>query len=60
VGERLTLAVKPQWVPYKLEETIEKFCSGLILDHGRLRIGGPRENHLQLMVGRDRKNNLFP
>jgi hypothetical protein len=24
----LTLAVKPQWVRYKLDETIEKPCSG--------------------------------
>jgi hypothetical protein len=26
----LTLAVKPQWVRYKLEETIEKSCSDFL------------------------------
>jgi hypothetical protein len=26
----LTLAVKPQWVRYKLEETIEQFCSDFL------------------------------
>jgi hypothetical protein len=31
----LTLAVKPQWVHYKLEETIEKSCSGLLASHQR-------------------------
>jgi hypothetical protein len=27
LGEMLTLAVKPQWVCYKLDETIEQPCS---------------------------------
>jgi hypothetical protein len=27
VGAMLTLAVKPQWVHYKLDETIEQSCS---------------------------------
>jgi hypothetical protein len=35
VGELLTLVVKPQWVCYKLEETIEKYCSGLLASHQR-------------------------
>jgi hypothetical protein len=26
----LTLAVKPQWVCYKLDETIEQFCSDFL------------------------------
>jgi hypothetical protein len=26
----LTLAVKPQWVRYKLDETIELFCSNFL------------------------------
>jgi hypothetical protein len=31
----LTLAVKPQWVCYKLEETIEKPYSDLLASHQR-------------------------
>jgi hypothetical protein len=31
----LTLVVKPQWVRYKLEEIIEKSCSGLLASHQR-------------------------
>jgi hypothetical protein len=31
----LTLAVKPQWVCYKLDETIEKHCSNLLASHQR-------------------------
>jgi hypothetical protein len=31
----LTLTVKPQWVHYKLEETIKKSCSGLLTSHQR-------------------------
>jgi hypothetical protein len=27
--------VKPQWVRYKLDETIEKPCSGLLASHQR-------------------------
>jgi hypothetical protein len=30
VGAMLTLAVKPQWVRYKLEETIEQSCSDFL------------------------------
>jgi hypothetical protein len=30
VGAMLTLAVKPQWVRNKLEETIEQFCSDFL------------------------------
>jgi hypothetical protein len=29
----LTLAMKPQWVRYKLEKTIEKPCSDLLTSH---------------------------
>ena len=29
-GEMLTLAVKPQWVCYKLDETIEQSCSDFL------------------------------
>jgi hypothetical protein len=30
VGVMLTLAVKPQWVRYKLDETIEQSCSDFL------------------------------
>jgi hypothetical protein len=30
VGAMLTLAVKPQWVRYKLDETIEQSCSDFL------------------------------
>jgi hypothetical protein len=35
VGAMLTSAVKPQWVRYKLDETIEKSCSDLLTIHQR-------------------------
>jgi hypothetical protein len=31
----LTLIVKPQWIHYKLDETIEKPCSDLLAIHHR-------------------------
>jgi hypothetical protein len=43
VGEMLTPVVKPQWVRYKLEETIEKFCSDLVAIHQRRCIFGKME-----------------
>jgi hypothetical protein len=39
----LTLAVKPQWVRYKLDETIEKSCSDLLAVHQRQCIFGKME-----------------
>jgi hypothetical protein len=30
VGAMLTLALKPQWVHYKLDETIEQSCSDFL------------------------------
>jgi hypothetical protein len=35
VGVMLTLVVKPQWVRYKLDETIEKPCIDLLASHQR-------------------------
>jgi hypothetical protein len=43
VGAMLTLAVKPQWVRYKLDETIEKSCSDLLAIHQRQCIFGKME-----------------
>jgi hypothetical protein len=31
----LTLVVKPQWVRYKVDETIQKSCSDLLAIHQR-------------------------
>ncbi len=39
----LTLAVKPQWVRYKLDETIEKSCSDLLAIHHRKYMHGGME-----------------
>jgi hypothetical protein len=39
----LTLAVKPQWVRYKLDKTIEKSCSDLLAIHQRQCIFGKME-----------------
>jgi hypothetical protein len=39
----LTLAVKPQWLRYKLDETIEKACSDLLAIHQRQCIFGKME-----------------
>jgi hypothetical protein len=39
----LTLAVKPQWVRYKLDETIKKSCSDLLTIHQRQCIFGKME-----------------
>jgi hypothetical protein len=43
VGAMLTLAVKSQWVRYKLDETIEKSCSDLLAIHQRKCIFGMME-----------------
>jgi hypothetical protein len=43
VGAMLTLAVKPQWVRNKLDETIEKSCSDLLAIHQRQCIFGKME-----------------
>jgi hypothetical protein len=42
VGAMLTPAVKPQWVHYKLDETIEKSCSDLLAIHQRQCIFGKK------------------
>jgi hypothetical protein len=43
VGVMLTLVLKPQWVRYKLVETIEKPCSDLLVIHHRKCIHGRME-----------------
>jgi hypothetical protein len=43
MGAMLTLAVKPQWVRYKLDETIEKSCCDLLAIHQRQCIFGKIE-----------------
>jgi hypothetical protein len=39
----LTLVVKPKWVHYKLDETIEKSCSDLLAINQRQCIFGKME-----------------
>jgi hypothetical protein len=39
----LTLTVKPQWIRYKLDKTIEKSCSDLLAIHQRKCIFGTME-----------------
>jgi hypothetical protein len=46
VGVMLTPAVKPQWVCYKLDETIEKSCSDLLAIHQRQCIFGKNGDFL--------------
>jgi hypothetical protein len=43
MGVMLTLEVKPQWVRYKLDETIEKSCSDLLAIHQTKCIFGTME-----------------
>jgi hypothetical protein len=44
MGAMLMLVVKPQWVHYKLDETIEKSYSYLLAIHQRQCIFGKMEN----------------
>jgi hypothetical protein len=46
VGAMLRLAVKPHWVRYKLDKTIEKSCSDLLAIHQRQCIFGKNEDFL--------------
>jgi hypothetical protein len=49
----LTLAVKPQWVCYKLDETIEQSCSDFLAHTSKVCKGGHRlskDNHNSLVT----------
>jgi hypothetical protein len=44
VGAMLTLTVKPQWICYKLDETIEQSCSDLLAHTSEVCKGARRYN----------------
>jgi hypothetical protein len=47
----LALAVKPQWVRYKLEETIEPSCSDFLAHTSEVCKGAPRYNEYLAIQG---------
>jgi hypothetical protein len=51
VGAMLTLAVKPQWVRYKLEETIEQSCSDFLAHTLEVCKGARRYNEYSAIQG---------
>jgi hypothetical protein len=48
MGAMLTVIVKPQWVCYKLDETIEQSCSDF---HSEVRKGAHRYNEYSTFQG---------
>jgi hypothetical protein len=51
VGAMLTLAVKPQWVCYKLDETIEPPCSDFLAHTSEVCKGAHRYNEYPVFQG---------
>jgi hypothetical protein len=51
VGEILTLAVKPQWVRYMLEEIIEHSCSDFLAHTSEVCKGAHRYNEYSAFQG---------
>jgi hypothetical protein len=51
VGAILTLAVKPQWVCYKLDETIEQPCSDFLAHTSEVCWGARRYNEYPAFQG---------
>jgi hypothetical protein len=51
VGAMLTLAVKPQWVYYKLDETIEQPCSDFLAHTSEVCKGAHRYNEYSAIQG---------
>jgi hypothetical protein len=51
VGAMLTLAVKPQWVRYKLDETIEQSCSDFLAHTMEVCKGAHRYNEYLAIQG---------
>jgi hypothetical protein len=47
----LTLAVKPQWVHYKLDETIEQSCSDFLAHTLEVSTGAHRYNEYSAIQG---------
>jgi hypothetical protein len=50
-GAMLTLAVKPQWVHYKLDETIEQSCSDFLARTLEVYKGAHRYNEYSAIQG---------
>jgi hypothetical protein len=51
MGAMLTLVVKPQWVRYKLDETIEQSCSDLLAHTSEVCKGAHRYNEYSAIQG---------
>jgi hypothetical protein len=51
VGAMLTLAVKPQWVCYKLDKAIEQSCSELLAHTSEVCNGACRYNEYSTIQG---------
>jgi hypothetical protein len=51
VGAMLTLAVKPQWVRYKLDETIEQSCGDFLAHTSEVCKGAHRYNEYSAIQG---------
>jgi hypothetical protein len=51
VGEMLTPAVKPQWVCYKLDKTIEQPCSDFLAHSSKVCKGACRYNEYSAIQG---------
>jgi hypothetical protein len=47
----LTLAVKPQWIRYKLDKTIEQSCSDLLAHTSEMCNGAHRYNEYSAIQG---------
>jgi hypothetical protein len=50
-GMMLTLAVKPQWVHYKLDETVEQSCSDFLAHTSEVCKGAHRYNEYSAIQG---------
>jgi hypothetical protein len=53
-GAMLTLAVKPQWVRYKLDETIQQSCSDFLAHTSKVCKGAHRYNKYLAIQGESR------
>jgi hypothetical protein len=51
VGAMLTLAVKPQWIRYKLDETDEQSCSDFLAHTSEVCKGAHRYNEYSAIQG---------
>jgi hypothetical protein len=60
VGAMLTLAVKPQWVRYKLDKVIEQSCSDFLAHTSEVCKGACQYNEYSTFQGQSRlMGNLY-